>query len=229
MTLSFDALCDRARALPRGRRAVLGITGAPGAGKTHLVERLLEHLLPDPPDGLVAGSWVAHVPMDGYHLSDHVLRHLGRTARKGAPDTFDPAGFASLLERFMADDGKTLYAPTFDRTIDEPIAAGVCVPAEARLLITEGNYLLLDQDPWPMARAQLTQVWFCDTESTRRRQQLVARHVAYGRSGSAAEEFALGSDEANARLVAADRSKADLIIPEVVMATLPSGHKKPHP
>src|SRR4051812_15719923 len=103
-------LADRARALVRnGRRAVLGVTGAPAAGKSTLAEELIEALLPDPPNGLTAGSWVARVPMDGFHLADVELDRLGLRDRKGAPDTFDALGYANLLRRLHEDTDDMIY------------------------------------------------------------------------------------------------------------------------
>src|SRR5690242_14734252 len=105
MQITFEALVERARSLVAGGgRAVLGIAGAPAAGKTTLAEELVAALAPDPPPGLTAGAWVAHVPMDGFHLADVELERLGRRDRKGAPDTFDPLGYAALLRRMLADE-----------------------------------------------------------------------------------------------------------------------------
>ena len=142
MTLAFDALVDRARALVTdGRRAVLGIAGAPAAGKTTLAEELVAALAPTPPAGLTAGSWVAHVPMDGFHLADVELERLGLRDRKGAPETFDALGYAALLRRVHEDRDEVIYAPDFERVIEQPIAGSIPVRRAARLVVSEGNYL----------------------------------------------------------------------------------------
>ena len=102
---TFDDLVARARGLVApGRRAVLGIVGSPGAGKSTLAEALLAALRADPPPGAGA-DWVAHVPMDGYHLADVELERLGLRHAKGAPDTFDAGGYAALLARLRPRDG----------------------------------------------------------------------------------------------------------------------------
>jgi pantothenate kinase len=146
MTLTFDALTERARALVAdGRRAVLGIAGPPAAGKTTLAEELVAALAPAPPAGLTAGHWVKHVPMDGFHLADVELDRLGLRDRKGAPGTFDTLGYAALLRRLLADEDDVIYAPGFERVIEQPIAGAIPIERPARLIVTEGNYLLLDE------------------------------------------------------------------------------------
>ncbi|MET7410164.1 nucleoside/nucleotide kinase family protein [Streptomyces parvulus] len=208
MPLTFDDLLARARALPSdGRRALLGIAGAPGAGKSTLAERLVREL-----NG--AGEpWAAHVPMDGFHLADAELDRLGRRDRKGAPDTFDAAGYAALLGRLREEDGDVVYAPGFERVLEQPIAGAVPVPPSARLVVTEGNYLLLGTGAWVRVRSRLDEVWFCALAEDERIRRLVARHERFGKSPERARAWALGTDQRNADLVAAGRHLADLVIP----------------
>ena len=123
---------------------MVGVTGAPGAGKTTLVERLLAVIAASPPPGIPDLPWVAHVPMDGFHLADVELDRLGLRDRKGAPDTFDAAGYAALLRR-LREAPTGVFAPGFERTLEQPIAAAIAVEPSARLVLTEGNYLLLDR------------------------------------------------------------------------------------
>ena len=213
MPLTFDDLLARARALPAGgRRAVLGIAGSPGAGKTTLAERLVREL-----NG--AGEpWAAHVPMDGFHLADAELDRLGRRDRKGAPDTFDAAGYAALLGRLREEDGDgTVYAPGFERVLEQPLAGAVPVPPSARLVVTEGNYLLLETGAWQRVRSRLDEVWFCGLTEAERIRRLVARHERFGKSPEQARAWALGPDQANADLVAATRHRADLVVPAEAM------------
>jgi pantothenate kinase len=223
MTSSFAALVGRARELVRdGRRAVLGITGAPAAGKTTLAEELVRALTPDPPDGLRAGAWVAHVPMDGFHLADVELDRLGLRDRKGAPDTFDALGYAALLRRLHEDSDEVIYAPGFERVIEQPIAGAIPVHRDARLIISEGNYLLLDDPRWAGVRPLCTEIWYVDLDSGERLRRLVERHVRFGKEPAAAVAWATGTDQRNADLVAATARRSDLVVPAALMHAI--GH-----
>jgi pantothenate kinase len=216
MTPAFGALVDRARALASGgRRAVLGITGAPGAGKTTLAEELVRAL---------AGDHVAHVPMDGFHLADIELRRLGRLGRKGAPDTFDALGYAALLRRLHEDADEMIYAPGFERIIEQPIAGAIGVPRSARLIISEGNYLLDDQHPWVVVRPLADEIWYVDLDRAERQRRLVERHIRFGKDPHDAVAWATGTDKLNAAYIAATRARADLIVPAELMHTVGAAH-----
>ena len=192
-------LIERARGLiTAGRRRILGITGAPAAGKSTLAATLAKALAPD----------AVLVPMDGFHLAASELHRLGRHERKGAPDTFDAAGYVALLQRLRANVEDVVYAPEFRREIEEPIAGAIAVPRGVPLVITEGNYLLL----WPQARTLLDEVWFVEADEQARLARLIARHMAFGRTRAEAEERAYGSDQRNAELIAASRDGADLLV-----------------
>ncbi|MFD7936696.1 nucleoside/nucleotide kinase family protein [Streptomyces sp. NPDC059755] len=208
--LTFDDLLVRARALAGDgrRRALLGITGGPGAGKTTLAERLVREL------NATGDPWVAHVPMDGFHLADVELDRLGRRHRKGAPDTFDAAGYAALLRRLREEtDGEDLvYAPGFERVLEQPVAGAVPVPPTARLIVTEGNYLLVGTGAWTRVRAALDEVWFCETDEDERVRRLIARHEEFGKDHEEAVAWVLRSDQRNAELVATTRDRADLVV-----------------
>ncbi|MEU0216914.1 nucleoside/nucleotide kinase family protein [Streptomyces sp. NPDC006265] len=208
MPLTFDDLVLRARALPRGgRRAILGIAGSPGAGKSTLAGRLVREL-----NG-TGDPWVAHVPMDGFHLADAELERLGRRDRKGAPDTFDAAGYAALLWRLRDGPGDDIvYAPGFERVLEQPLAGAIPVPPTARLVITEGNYLLLGTGAWARIRPLLDEVWFCELPERERVRRLVARHEEFGKTHEEAVAWVSRSDERNAELVAASRGRADLVV-----------------
>lgn len=208
MAAFCDELVDAAIAVVGERhRAILGIAGAPGAGKTTLTEQLCAHI-----GDRMGPGWVAHVPMDGFHLSDKQLRQLGAIDRKGAPDTFDVRGYAELLARVRADDEYPVYAPGFERDLEQPIAAELVVTPSARLIITEGNYLLLDEPAWMRVREQLDAVWFVDADDALRTRRLVARHIAFGKAPAAARAWVQGTDQRNADLAAATRGRADRVV-----------------
>jgi pantothenate kinase len=206
-------LVARAGALAAGPgRAVLGITGSPGAGKSTLVEALLRELDP---------QRVAHVPMDGFHLADVALRALGRLDAKGAPDTFDVGGYVALLRRIRADTEDVIYAPAFERDLEQPLAGAIPVPRTARLVVTEGNYLLVASGRWPEVAAQLDETWFCAPDPDVRLTQLVARHIAFGKKPGHARDWVAAVDEPNAKLVEGTRARADLVVPADVLEALP--------
>jgi pantothenate kinase len=196
-------LLTRAQALADGGgRRILGIAGAPGAGKSTVARRLVDAL----------GGAAVLVGMDGYHLAQSELQRLGRAQRKGAPDTFDPAGYVALLRRLRTPNAGTVYAPEFRRAIEEPIAGAVPVQPGVPLVLTEGNYLLLDTPPWSAVRGLLDEVWFLAPDERTRRKWLIARHRSYGRTAEQAAERTTGSDEHNARLIAPTAARADLIV-----------------
>jgi pantothenate kinase len=205
---SFDDLLVRAEALvARGGRTLLGIVGAPASGKTTLAWGLADAL----------GNRATVVGMDGFHLAQAELRRLGRTARKGAPDTFDAHGYVNTLSRIKAAR-ETVYAPEFRREIEEPIAGAVPVPPDVPLVITEGNYLLLDIEPWAEVRGLLDEAWFLAPDEHDRVERLVTRHRRYGRSLVEAQQRALGSDQRNADLIGPSAARADLVLENMPVA-----------
>ncbi|MFG1606633.1 nucleoside/nucleotide kinase family protein [Actinoplanes sp. NPDC049265] len=212
--MTFDDLVRRARALVKdGRRAILGITGAPAAGKTTLAEELVK---------AIDSAWVAHVPMDGFHLADVELDRLGRRHAKGAPDTFDALGYAALLQRLHADEDDVIYAPGFERVIEQPIAGAIPVFRDARLIVSEGNYLLVGDGPWAGVAPLLDEVWYADLDHEERIRRLIDRHRRFGKDENAAVEWATGTDERNAQVILATRERADLVIPAELLHRL--GH-----
>lgn len=199
---SVDELVERATRLAGGpARSVVGIAGAPGAGKSTLAAAVVDAL----------GGQAVLVPMDGFHLADAELRRLGRQERKGAPDTFDAAGYVALLRRVLARADDVVYAPVFDRGRELAEAGALPVPREVPLVVTEGNYLLMD-GPFAPVRGLLTESWYVDVDADLRRSRLVERHVRHGRSHEAAAAWVATTDEPNARLVEAAAGHADLVV-----------------
>jgi len=185
------------------KRYMLGLAGAPGAGKSTVAQALLEAL----------PGRAALVAMDGFHLANEELARLGRAGRKGAEDTFDSAGYVVLLQRLRRQRaGEVIYAPTFRREIDAAEAGAIAVPEHIELVITEGNYLLLNQGHWADVRSLLDETWYIDIDPVLRRERLVARHMHFGRSAEAALDWVLNTDEPNARLIDASKVHADHIL-----------------
>jgi pantothenate kinase len=189
--------------LADGRRKLLGLVGAPGSGKSTVAQALL--------DALPGRAQV--VPMDGFHLANAELGRLGRAGRKGAPDTFDGAGYVALLRRLRSQPaGETVYAPEFRREIEEPVAGAIAVRPETLLVITEGNYLLLEEGPWAGVAPLLDEVWYVEVDDRLRLERLLRRHQQFGRSPEAAQAWVAQTDEPNARRIAATRPRAHHIL-----------------
>ena len=203
LNCTLEALVERARSLAAGgTRRILGITGAPGAGKSTAAEAIARAL----------EGKAALVGMDAFHLANKVLDSQASRDRKGAPETFDPWGYANLLRRLKSDPAPVIYAPAFDRGLEESLGGAVPVGRDVPLVITEGNYLLVDTEEWRAGRHLMDQVWYLETEDDERKTRLVRRHQAFGKPRSEAEAWALGSDQRNADIVEATRERADLII-----------------
>ena len=191
----------------RGRagRTVVGICGPPAAGKSTLSSALSDAL--NVHDGL---SSVA-IGMDGFHLSNAELHRLGLTDRKGAPETFDAAGFVHLLRRLRAGED-LVYAPSYSRTLHESIGGVIPVPSHVRVIVVEGNYLLLDRGPWASVRGLLDLVLYLDAPDDVRQESLVRRQLAKGLDLPEARDWVYRSDERNAEVIAGTRDRADLIL-----------------
>jgi pantothenate kinase len=215
----LDSLVLRALGLvPAEGRAVLGITGPPGAGKSTLTSALLS----------AVGADAAHLPMDGFHLADVQLDRLGLRDRKGAPKTFDVDGYVAALRRLHDEPDRMLYAPGFERDLEQPVAAAIAIPASTRLVVTEGNYLLLPDGGWDRVRPLLAEVWFVEVDDDVRRARLVRRHEEFGKSPEAARAWVEHVDEPNARVITATRDRADLVV-SLPVQTSPAPLSPPGP
>ncbi|OII25224.1 nucleoside/nucleotide kinase family protein [Curtobacterium sp. MCBA15_013] len=196
--MSVDDAVDRAiRLATDGQRSVLGIAGAPGAGKSTLARRIVAGV-----DAALGAGTAVQVPMDGFHLANTALDALGRHDRKGAIDTFDGDGYVALVRRLVAGDEAVVWAPDFDRRVDEPVAGSIAVPQRTRLVVSEGNYLLDDSGPWAALADLFTETWFCAVDDTVRVDRLVGRHMRHGRDHEAARTWAVEVDGVNAVRVA---------------------------
>jgi pantothenate kinase len=206
-----EQLADQKAALARiqehleksSERVLIGIIGKPGAGKSTLSKSLM---------GKLSKELVTVVPMDGYHLSNKVLKDLKRSDRKGAPDTFDVAGFVSLVKRIRSEQSQNIYYPIFDRAIEESIAAQGVVTSATKVVIIEGNYLLHDEGGWEVLNDLLDESWMVDVDDDKRISRLISRHIAYGKDPEAAKAWAKGTDEVNAKLIERGRTRADFVV-----------------
>jgi pantothenate kinase len=191
-----------AQLLATGGRRILGIVGPPGAGKSTLAAALL----------VAFGPAMQVVPMDGFHLANSELNRLGRRSRKGASDTFDAAGYVNLLERIKRQrpGDELIYAPEYRRELEEGIAGAIAVVGETPLVVTEGNYLLLDDAPWDRVREVVDEFWYVDVPDQLRLSRLLARHMQYGRTEQQARDWVASTDEPNTPRIAQARALADL-------------------
>ena len=184
-------------------RMIIGIIGKPGGGKSTLSKFLLKGM---------DSTLVSVVPMDDFHLSNKVLKEIGRSDRKGAQDTFDVKGFTNLIERIKMDSADPIYYPIFDRSIEESIAAQGVVYPSTRVVIVEGNYLMHDRDGWQEISPLLDQSWYAFLDEDIRVSRLISRHIAFGKDPESAKAWAKGSDQVNAELIEAGVGRCDFLI-----------------
>ncbi len=202
-----DAVARAVRLAADGQRTVLGIAGAPGAGKSTLARRVVAGV-----DAVLGVGTAVQVPMDGFHLANAALDALGRHDRKGAIDTFDGDGYVALVRRLSSNRDAVVWAPDFDRRVDEPVAGSIAVPQRTRLVVSEGNYLLDDTGPWAALAELFTETWFCSVDDQVRVDRLVGRHMRHGRDHEAARTWAVEVDGVNAARVAPTATRASRIV-----------------
>lgn len=189
------------RAMEQGQgRFITALVGPPGAGKSTLASALVAEL----------GAGARIVPMDGFHLDNQVLAERGLLARKGCPESFDAMGFVHLLRRLRQEDEVAI--PVFDRGLDLARAGGDLVRADDKILIVEGNYLLLEAAPWSDARSIYDLTLALDVAEAELERRLIQRWIDHGHDPQAAKDRALSNDIPNARRVLQDSVPADLTL-----------------
>jgi len=205
--MTLGELADALAAGQGAPRRLVAVAGAPGSGKSRFAEALAEALA-----GRVAA---AALPMDGFHFDDTVLLARGDRPRKGAPHTFDIDGFAVLLDRLAADDGRAIAVPVFDRAIEIARAGARIIGPETRLVVVEGNYLLLDDPAWAPLRRAFDLTVFLDVPEPLLARRLEARWTDHGLSPEAIRAKLEENDLPNARRVARGSVPADVVIRNV--------------
>lgn len=202
--IEFGELVEVARdLLARPARQVLAIAGAPGPGKSTLVERLA---------GELSAEAVAILPMDGFHYDDAVLHAMGRRPWKGAPDTFDVGGLRGALSRLRDPEEGAVAVPVFDRDLEISRGSARIIGPETRLILAEGNYLLLDAEPWCQLRPFFDVTVSIEVPEEELRRRLRARWVSHGLSESEIVAKLEDNDLPNGRLVIGSSSSADYIV-----------------
>lgn len=201
-------LAHRALGLVGPGRALLGIVGEPGAGKSTFAEQLLEEV-----EALQPGVATA-VSMDGFHLAQKVIDRREQTATKGSIETFDAHGFVAMLHRTVEEVGHSLWWPEFRRQIEEPVAGATEVTERHRLVIIDGNFLLADLIPWNRVRGLLTETWFLEADPDARRDRLLHRYLRYGFTAAAARNKVDGVDERTSEAIRETAGYADLVLVE---------------
>ena len=185
-----------------GPRILIGLVGKPGVGKSTLVEKIKNQF---------PGDEVSIISLDGYHLSNEILEANGARNRKGAPDTFDVQGFTELLQGVKVADSDIRF-PIFHREIEASVADEGVVPAAARIVVVEGNYLLSREFGWEKVADFLDYSYFLELDDGIRMQRLIERHVRFGKEPTAAREWAMGTDESNAKFIERDRDRATGVV-----------------
>jgi pantothenate kinase len=199
---AIEPLLDSAQ-----RRIVVGIAGPPAAGKSTLAASIASALC-----GAHGARTAMAVGMDGFHLANSELSRLGYAGRKGAPETFDVYGFIAMLRRLRAHEDPVVYAPVYSRTVHESINAAIPIASDIRVVIVEGNYLLLPMPPWDRVRPLLDVALYLDAPTGVRVDSLIRRQRSRGLDRSAALDWVHSSDEVNAKLIATTRDRADVVL-----------------
>jgi pantothenate kinase len=202
-TVTLDSLL-RAILSHAAPRIIVALAGPPGSGKSTSAETLAARL-----NEQAAGS-AAVVPMDGFHYDDMVLVPRGLRPRKGAPETFDCAGFAHLMSRLAANAEEDIAVPVFDRSIEIARGGARIIPRSVRYIVTEGNYLLLAREPWSKLRPLFDITVFLQVSKDELRRRLLARWQDLSPAELTAKME--GNDMINVETVLNQSAEADFIL-----------------
>lgn len=183
-------------------RFMVAIAGPPASGKSTRAEQLV---------GVFPQGNAALVAMDGFHYDDAVLDRIGMRSRKGAPETFDFGGFISLLQRLRAREAN-VAVPLFDRSMEIARNAAAIIDSDVRFIFVEGNYLLLDEEPWRALEPLFDFTIFVDVDRGELERRLVQRWRNHGRDDEAARHWIDSNDLPNVDRVLRSRRRADLVL-----------------
>ncbi len=192
---------------PDNERYFLGITGCPAAGKSELANTLSDGI-----NCRTECDLAVVVPMDGFHFSNDILKQRGLLQIKGAPETFDANGFAELINRLYNFPDQIIMCPAYDRKLHNPVKDSITIKPSNRLIIVEGNYLLLGRSPWNLICEKLDEVWYLDIPLDVIKERLVDRHVSGGTGKKEAERKVASVDIPNAELIKKTSLLADKIV-----------------
>jgi len=188
-------------------RFMLAITGAPGAGKSTLAELLMRNT-----NEVLKDEIAIVIPMDGYHYHNDILAEKGLLPLKGIPQSFDSQRFVMLIKEIASQKQEKLYCPTYDRGLHNPVERSIVIENKHKIIIVEGNYLLLDTCPWNELADLFDESWFIETPLTTTKERLISRHVLAGRSFEEALSKISSTDAPNAELIIQTRHRATKLI-----------------
>lgn len=189
------------------KRFLLGITGIPGAGKSTLANSLMKNI-----NEILHKEIAIVVPMDGFHYHNDILVTKGLLAVKGSFKTFDSEKFVALIKKIASEKVEKIYCPAYDRNLHNPVDDSILIESKHKIIIVEGNYLLLDTCPWKELVDLFDESWFIDTPQAISKERLINRHIVTGRSASEAFHKVNSTDTPNAELILQTRYRANKII-----------------
>lgn len=208
---TLKQLIARIRSQKRDGRMIVALVGPPGSGKSTLADHIVKAFEAD-------GTGIAAIlPMDGFHYDDHVLKTLGRHAYKGAPDTFDVGGLRSILQRIAANDEPEIAVPVFDRDLEISRGSARTISSSSQIIIVEGNWLLLNDDPWSSLRPLFDITVMIEVPETELRRRLSERWQHQGLSPQEVTRKVDSNDLPNARRMMRDSSPSDLTLSDITL------------